>query len=78
MSAPVVQRRRTPHGTVTDTQFDDTAGRAHITARSQRHADRLIGLLDWFTYSHGPGRGFAYVGFNAKRKRLEITYGLDV
>lgn len=78
MSAATIVQRRTPHGTITDRRFGDTAGRAHITARSQRHADRLVVALRWFTYYHGPGRGFAYIAFNAHRKRLEMTYGLDV
>ena len=58
---------------------DCDGGWAWVKVMSERHADRMASLLGWYSYkARGPGRPFADVWYNARRKRLTISFGWDV
>lgn len=50
----------------------------HVVARSERHADRLIALLNWYPYANGPGYGFRDTWYCARTKRLYSRSGRDI
>lgn len=57
---------------------DPNSQRARVTARSEKHAERLASELDWQTTDGGVGRPFTRLDYSPSRKRLELVLGYDI
>lgn len=49
-----------------------------ITARSERHANRLIHRLNWYRQPGYPGGFFRHTWYDPTRRRLHTRAGYDV
>ena len=52
--------------------------RSHIVCRSERHAGRLVHLLNWYDRSGYPGGFFRRTWYDARKKRLITSAGYDI
>ena len=58
--------------------YSDESCSSWIVARSKKHADRLMGKLNWCERSSGPGGFFRHTNYNPFTKRLMTYAGYDV
>ena len=57
---------------------DESFWSSWISARSQRHAERMAGKLGWYEQHGSPGKFTRSVWYDRKSKRLETRAGYDV
>lgn len=57
---------------------EDESHYEQVTARSQKHADRLARDLDWYSYSGSVGQAYGDLYYCQSSHRLVIHHGWDI
>lgn len=50
----------------------------HVKVQSEKHAERIVGLLGWYEYRGSAGRFFRHTWYNPSRKQVVSRCGYDV